>query len=154
MARSDRFDRANRTAGEVEKQSVNIRRPSGGCRPGAGRPKGVPNRITRPLKEIAAQLGPDAIQEVQRLMHESTNDVVRLAAARELLDRGLGRPAQSVAVTAGPAFMLEQETTENLMELKAMLEERRRQQLPAPTPDPESARLMNPWDSEGKVQKA
>ncbi len=79
-------------------------------------------------------------------MNESTNDVVRLAAARELLDRGIGRPAQSVAVTAGPAFMLEQETTANLLELNAYLEERRRQQLPAPTPDPESARSMNPWD--------
>ncbi len=125
---------------------MNIRKPSGGCRPGAGRPKGVPNVITRPLKEIAAQLGPDAIQEVQRLMNESTNDVVRLAAARELLDRGVGRPAQSVAVTTGPAFTLEQETTANLLELNASLEERRRQQLPAPTPDPESARSMNPWE--------
>jgi len=125
---------------------MKIRKPRGGCRPGAGRPKGVPNVITRPLKELAAQHGPDAIQEVRRLMDESTNDVVRLAAARELLDRGAGRPAQSVALTAGPAFMLEQETTENLLELKAMLEERRRQQLPAPTPDPESARLMNPWE--------
>ncbi len=125
---------------------MNIRKPRGGCRPGAGRPKGVPNRITRPLKEIAAQLGPDAIQEVQRLMNESTNDVVRLAAARDLLDRAVGRPAQSVAVTAGPAFMLEQETTANFLELIAMLEERRRQTLPAPTPNPESARSMNPWD--------
>ena len=125
---------------------MNIRKPSGGCRPGAGRPKGVPNRITRPLKEIAAQLGPDAIQEVQRLMNESTNDVVRLAAARELLDRAVGRPAQSVAVTTGPALTLEQESTANLLELKAYLDERRRLQLPAPTPDPESAHSMNPWD--------
>lgn len=123
---------------------MNIRKPSGGSRPGAGRPKGVPNVITRPLKELAAQHGPDAIQEVRRLMDKSTNDVVRLAAARELLDRGIGRPAQSVAVTAGPAFMLERETTENLLELLAMLDERRRQQLP--TPGPESARSTNPWD--------
>ncbi len=125
---------------------MNIRKPSGGWRPGAGRPKGVPNWITRPLKELAAQHGPDAIQEVRRLMDKSRNDVVRLAAARELLDRAVGRPAQSVDLTAGPAFMLEEETTANLLELKAMLEERRRQQLPAPTPDPESARSMNPWD--------
>ncbi len=122
---------------------MKIRKPRGGCRPGAGRPKGVPNVITRPLKELAAQHGPDAIQEVRRLMDKSTNDVVRLAAARELLDRAVGRPAQSVAVTAGPAS-LEQETTANLLELNAYLEERRRQQLPAPTPDPESARSMNP----------
>ena len=27
---------------------MNIRKPSGGCRPGAGRPKGVPNVITCP----------------------------------------------------------------------------------------------------------
>ena len=124
---------------------MNIRKLSGGCRLGAGRPKGVPNRITRPLRELAAQHGPDAIQEVRPLMDKSTNDVVRLAAARELLDRGVGRPAQSVALTAGPAFTLEQESTQNLLGLKALLEERRRQ-LPAPTPDPESARSMNPWD--------
>ncbi len=102
--------------------------------------------ITRPLKELAAQHGPDALQEVRRLMDQSTNDVVRLAAARDLLDRGVGRPAQSVDLTAGPAFTLEQETTANLLELNAYLEERRRQQLPAPTPDPESARSMNPWE--------
>ncbi len=102
--------------------------------------------ITRPLKELAAQHGPDAIQEVQRLMNESTNDVVRLAAARELLDRAVGRPAQSVDLTTGPAFTLEQESTQNLLELKALLDERRRLQLPAPTPDPESARSMNPWE--------
>ena len=125
---------------------MNIRKPSGGCRPGAGRPKGVPNVITRPLKELAAQHGPDAIQEVRRLMDESTNDTVRLAAARELLDRGVGRPAQSVDLTAGPAFTLEQETTANLLELNAYLEERRRLQLPAPTPDPESARSTYPWE--------
>ncbi len=124
---------------------MNIKR-KGGFRPGAGRPKGVPNRITQPLKELAAQYSPDAIQAIRRLMGQSTNDAVRLAAARELLDRALGRPAQSVALTAGPAFTLEQETTENLLELKAYLEERRRQQLPAPTPDPESARSTYPWE--------
>ena len=125
---------------------MNIRKPRGGCRPGAGRPKGAPNVITRPLKELAAQHGPDASQEVRRLMDKSRNDVVRLAAARELLDRGVGRPAQSVDLTTGPAFTLERETTAYLLELNAYLEERRRKQLPAPTPDPESARSMNPWD--------
>jgi hypothetical protein len=75
-----------------EKESPEIRSRVGGRRPGAGRPPGVPNRITRPLKELASQFGPDALQTLVSIMNEGENEQARIAAAKELLDRGYGRP--------------------------------------------------------------
>jgi hypothetical protein len=69
-------------------------RPMGGRRPGAGRPKGVPNKITQPIKELAAHHSAESIATLVALRDHSENDQVRLAAARELLDRAHGRPRQ------------------------------------------------------------
>ena len=43
-----------------EKESNSIK-PRGGRRPGAGRPLGAPNKLTRPLKELAALHSEDCI---------------------------------------------------------------------------------------------
>ncbi|GBH27933.1 hypothetical protein [Burkholderia vietnamiensis] len=59
-----------------------------------GRTKGTPNRATGELKALASQYGPEAIAALVTLMRHTDNDTTRLAAARELLDRGYGRPAQ------------------------------------------------------------
>lgn len=72
----------------------------GGKRPGSGRKKGTPNRLTSSLKQYAAQYGTEAIDklvEVMRNPEAPLNSVV--AAARELLDRGFGKPIQSVEVS-------------------------------------------------------
>jgi hypothetical protein len=74
-----------------------------------GRAKGTPNRATSDLKALAQPYGAPAIAELARLggltakagaMHEAT----RVAALRELLDRGYGRSTQHVAgdADAGP----------------------------------------------------
>jgi hypothetical protein len=72
------------------------RRPVGGARSGAGRPKGVLNKITRPIKELAASHSEESINTLVYLRDHSKNDQVRLAAARELLDRAHGRPRQEI----------------------------------------------------------
>ncbi len=51
-----------------------------------GRPK-----IAGLVREAAQRACPEAVEELVRLMHHSDDDRVRVAAARELLDRGVGR---------------------------------------------------------------
>lgn len=71
----------------------------GGSKPGerrGGREKGVPNKATREIKAVAQLHGPQAIAELVRIMTSSESDSARVTAARELLDRGYGKPAQSL----------------------------------------------------------
>ena len=75
-----------------EKESLEIRHRVGGRREGAGRPLGSPNRLTRPLKELASEYGPDALKTLVQIMNEGESEQARIAAAKELLDRGYGRP--------------------------------------------------------------
>jgi hypothetical protein len=66
-------------------------------KPGPGRPRGVPNKVTRALKEVAAEYGETAIAVLAALMNDAEQPgAVRVAAADKLLDRGFGRPAQTV----------------------------------------------------------
>lgn len=67
---------------------------NGGKREGAGRPAGVPNKITRTMKERAAKHGRKALLKLVELL-ESEDEAIRLRAANDLLDRGYGKPAQT-----------------------------------------------------------
>jgi hypothetical protein len=82
----------------LEKQSMQFN-SHGGARPGAGRPRGTPNRITRPLKELAAEFSEDSIQTLVWLRDHAQNEQVRLNACRELLDRAHGKPRQGLDLT-------------------------------------------------------
>lgn len=73
----------------------------GGWRPGAGRKKGVPNKLTAGIKALASQYGPDALETLVRIMNEGESEQARIAAAKELLDRGFGRPAQALELYRG-----------------------------------------------------
>jgi len=81
-----------------EKES-NLIKPRGGRRPGAGRPPGAPNKLTRPLKELAAQYTEDSIHTLVTLRDHAESEQVRLLAANSLLDRAHGRPRQEVDLT-------------------------------------------------------
>lgn len=79
----------------------------GAGKPGPGRPRGVPNKLTRTLKEQAAEHGEAAIGVLAGIMVDSEQPgSVRVAAADRLLDRGFGRPAQTieaeVSITSAP----------------------------------------------------
>ncbi len=64
---------------------------------GQGRPKGVPNKVTRPVRELAANFSEHAIGVLVRIMADfGAPHAARVAAAREVLDRAHGRPATSV----------------------------------------------------------
>lgn len=59
--------------------------PRGGCRPGAGRPKGAKNKLTM-MREVAAQYGATPLDYLLSLVWDEALPVeVRLMAARAAL---------------------------------------------------------------------
>ena len=64
-----------------------------------GRVKGTPNKATADIKALAQQFGPEAIKELATLMTTSESHQARIAAAKELLDRGYGKAMQGVELT-------------------------------------------------------
>ena len=60
-----------------------------------GRQKGTTNRATAEIKALAQEHGPAAIKKLVKLM-DSKDERTRVAAIKELLDRGYGRPAQTI----------------------------------------------------------
>lgn len=67
----------------------------GGKQPGAGRPKGQPNRATRELKDLAAQYTEEAVLTLAEVMrNDEAPAVARVTAAVAILDRGHGKPRQ------------------------------------------------------------
>jgi len=67
---------------------------AGGARPGAGRPKGVPNKVTADVKALAQQYAPDAMRRLNDIAMNSESDAASVAAIKELLDRGYGKAKQ------------------------------------------------------------
>jgi hypothetical protein len=64
---------------------------------GSGRTKGTPNRITRDVRLVAREFTAEAIRTLASIMRRKTaHDQARVAAAKELLDRGWGKPTQPV----------------------------------------------------------
>ena len=59
----------------------------------SGNPGGRP-KIIGELRELARSYAPEAIKELARLATKAKNETARVAAIRELLDRGYGRPTQ------------------------------------------------------------
>ncbi len=76
-----------------------IKSKRGGMRIGAGRKAGVPNKLTFILKEAAAEHGNEILSTLMGIIRDSETPAnVTVAACRELLDRGFGRPAVSIEV--------------------------------------------------------
>jgi hypothetical protein len=75
----------------------------GGRREGAGRKRGIPNKITSDLRLIAQPYGPAAVRKLAEMaglvprVAPAENEGVRVMAIRELLDRAYGRSVQPVA---------------------------------------------------------
>jgi precorrin-6B methylase 1 len=77
----------------------------GGARPGAGRPKGVPNKATASIREAAREYTEQALLTLAEVMaDEEQPAAARVSAANALLDRGYGKPSQSVDVTGDMTF--------------------------------------------------
>ena len=74
----------------------------GGKREGAGRKKGVPNKVSEEVRAIAQPYAPAAIKEAARIAGllprkpGSDSDQARVAAINIILDRAYGKPKQPV----------------------------------------------------------
>lgn len=72
----------------------------GGSRPGAGRPKGALNRATienkANIEELARAHTDDALKALASIVVTGQSETARIAAATALLDRGYGKPRQTV----------------------------------------------------------
>jgi hypothetical protein len=65
----------------------------------SGNPGGRP-KVLGEVQEPARQYAPAVIVELARLALRAKNETPRIAAIRELLDRGYGRPRQALEVSA------------------------------------------------------
>jgi len=66
-----------------------------------GRPKGTRNHEIGALNRKFLKSCPEALETLLWHMRHSENDAIRVACAREILDRGLGRPVRSIDRQAG-----------------------------------------------------
>jgi hypothetical protein len=78
-----------------EKKSETISR-RGGKRPGAGRPKGRKDAKTLEIEAAAKEYAGDALRALVKVARRGKSEGSRVAAAVALLDRGYGRPRQSL----------------------------------------------------------
>lgn len=67
------------------------------ARPGAGRPKGAPNKATKEIKALAQEYAPAAMKELARLSKNAKSEQARCTAIGMLLDRGYGKATQVIA---------------------------------------------------------
>lgn len=106
----------------------------GGPRPGAGRPVGAVSQERKALRELAQAHTEDAVGALAGLCNDATQPgMVRVSAASALLDRGHGRPHQSIDVEGGPLvtpdpaalIALSEAMERSRMERRAVMERRR-----------------------------
>jgi len=80
-----------------------LTRKAGGRRSGAGRPKGSPNQVTSVPRlvvgELARTFTDDALYTLVDIAKNGRTESARVSAAIALLDRGYGRPPQSMELT-------------------------------------------------------
>lgn len=63
-----------------------------------GRQAGTPNKATQELKDLARAHTAAAVTELARLSVSAESETARVAAINSLLDRGHGKPAQSIGL--------------------------------------------------------
>lgn len=87
----------------AEPSKNNQPKSKGGKRPGAGRPKGVPNKATAAIREIAGQYTEQAVTALVSILAggEGIPAAAQVAAAKELLDRAHGKPSQALTGEGG-----------------------------------------------------
>lgn len=90
---------------------------------GQGRKAGIPNKITRPIRELAGKHSAGAIKTLHDIMDDiASPPAARVAAAKELLDRAHGKSSASANITLPAGGMADQG--------KAMIEAAASGQLP------------------------
>lgn len=67
---------------------------------GKGRPKGSMNKATADIKAAAQVYTQDALETLAQIMKAGESEAARVAAANSILDRGFGKPRQSMDLDA------------------------------------------------------
>lgn len=78
-----------------------------GSKPGerrGGRQKGTPNKVVPEVKLAAREYTAQALERLAKVMLESDSDAAAVSACNALLDRGWGKPAQSLTGVDGAAL--------------------------------------------------
>lgn len=93
----------------------------GGKRPGAGRKPGSRDRLTREagatISELAREHTDLALSVLAEVARGGSSDSAKVAAANALLDRGYGKPPQSIEHSGGlPAFYPMADLTDEQLE--------------------------------------
>lgn len=84
----------------------------GGARPGAGRKPGKVGKAKRELSEMAKDHAAAALKVLVEIAKNDQEPAsARVSAANALLDRGYGRPAQSVALSNPDGSLTPQPST-------------------------------------------
>ena len=65
-----------------------------------GRQKGTLNKVTADVKTVAQVYTEEAVNALAVIMRTSESDAAKVAAIKELLDRGHGKATQTMAVDA------------------------------------------------------
>lgn len=78
-----------------------------------GRVKGTPNKATAEIKAAAQRHGQACIDALVDILKNGESEQARIAAAKELLDRGYGKSQQNIELEAGSVL------TEILSEISA-----------------------------------
>lgn len=85
-----------------------------------GRQKGSKNKSAGDVKALARLHGPDAIARLVSIMTAGESHAVQVSAARELLDRGYGKAAQTIEANVTQRMVVEAplpaKTTEEWLE--------------------------------------
>lgn len=80
-----------------------------GAKPGerrGGRAKGTPNKSTKDIKAIAQPYGPEAVETLVSIMRDVAQPpAARVAASKEVLDRGFGKSVQKNDLTSSDGTM-------------------------------------------------
>jgi len=78
---------------------------AGGKRAGAGRPAGRRNKVTADIKELAQSYGEEAIKSLVEIVRDGeAPHASRVAAVKELLDRGYGKAKQALEHSGGMTY--------------------------------------------------
>jgi hypothetical protein len=114
---------ADDMAPEIKVEIPASRKKRGGARPGAGRPKGFremsSHHARMMVSNYAKEHTKEAVDVLRAIMKGGRNESARVAAANSILDRGWGKPAQAVEVTASGSIALEVQHAVTIEQLSA-----------------------------------
>jgi hypothetical protein len=96
------MERMTMSADNVSASTVDLIRKKTG-----GRKAGTPNRATAEIKALARQHAPAAVAELARLATSAKSEQAKVAAIKELLDRGYGKSRQSMEVSGSGGIPVE-----------------------------------------------